>query len=74
MRGIVTKFFRKGGKKRNPYGFIEAEGDNYYFSMEKGMVIRVGDTVEFDPYWNDRGRIAVNVRGADYEGTNSLLS
>lgn len=71
MRGTVTRFFRRPGKKRLPYGFIEAEGDSYYFALDKGEVVNVGDMVEFDPYWNDRGRIAMNVKGTNYEGTDN---
>ena len=73
MQGTVTRFFKVKGKVRNPYGFISAEGNNYYFSLDKGEVVNVGDVVEFDSYWNDKGRIATNVRGISYEGTDYSL-
>ena len=74
MRGTVTRFFRRPGKKRFPYGFIHAEGDSYYFALNKGEVVSVGDVVEFEPYWNDKGKVATNVKGISYEGTNNTLS
>ena len=74
MRGTVTRFFRRPGKKRIPYGFIDAEGKSYYFALEKGEVVSVGDVVEFEPYWNDKGRVDTNVKGISYEGTNNTSS
>jgi CspA family cold shock protein len=47
------------------YGFIEVEGEKDIFvhksSLPEGMILREGDTVEFEIEESDKGPQAVNV-------------
>lgn len=60
MKGKVKFFNRKKG-----FGFITGEDDKDYFvhftGVKKGIFLREGDSVTFDPTEGDRGLKAENV-------------
>ena len=67
MEGLVTKFYKKHGKKT--YGFIcGIDGESYYFSGKSLLTeVKQGDEVKFRGRVGDKGNYALDVQALDKE-------
>ena len=61
MQGIVSRFFKRSGRNGYPYGFIEAQGKSYYFTLGKGEAIGIGEKVLFQDSENEKGLLATQI-------------